>query len=116
MNHASRLPNLPIQPLKHPTTDRGIRHWTGYQWFVFISSAAWRGTWTAPDQQLFQSGPPGLRWSSCANENLPIPRIAGFCGKTGIEKPQQATTDTQVIAAQQNADIGEAAGWARRSS
>jgi MFS family permease len=83
---------------------------TGYQWFVFIVCClAWDMDCT--DQQLFNLARRPAMVELVAKVQSSDPRLPALRQQLE-EKTKGPTTEAEVMAAQQNADIGEAAGWA----
>jgi MFS family permease len=107
-----------MAPIDQPSTTRieeshavtWYKTLTGYQWFVFIVCClAWDMDCT--DQQLFN-----LARRPAMEELVPKvlssdPRLPEL-KKQLEEKAKKTKTEDEVIAAQQDADIGSAAGWA----
>ncbi len=83
---------------------------TGYQWFVFIVCClAW--DMDCMDQQLFNLARRPAMQDLVAKVASTDPRLPDL--KKQLEtKSTGPTSDEAVLAAQQNADIGSAAGWA----
>src|SRR5436190_16625040 len=83
---------------------------TGYQWFVFVVCClAW--DMDCMDQQLFNLARRPAMANLVPAVQRSDPRLPEL--KVQLEaKANGAKTDAEVISAQQDADIGAAAGWA----
>ena len=103
----------PLDEPASPTIDPNAPWYktlNGYQWFVFIVCClAWDMDCT--DQQLFNLARRPAMVELVPKVESTDPRLPAL-RKQLEEKTKGSTTEAGVIAAQQNADIGEAAGWA----
>jgi MFS family permease len=83
---------------------------TGYQWFVFIVCClAW--DMDCMDQQLFNLARRPAMQDLVAEVEVTDPRLPAL--KEQLDTKSKGTTSAgEVLKAQQNADIGSAAGWA----
>jgi MFS family permease len=100
-------------PILAPTPAASLpwyRELTGYQWFVFIVCClAW--DMDCMDQQLFNLARQPAMVELVPKVKSDDPRLPTL--KTKMEEKSKTTkTEAEVITAQQNADIGDAAGWA----
>src|SRR5581483_11087704 len=102
------------QPTSLPTATAANAPWyrtlTGYQWFVFIVCClAWDMDCT--DQQLFTLARRPAMIELVPKVESSDPRLPALKQKLEANV-QAAKTEAEVIKAQQDADVADAAGWA----